>query len=1511
MRKPSEKLEALFEAAVALDTDAQRADYLDRACPDPQLRREVEALLEAHRNPDSLFAEETVQVETTPAEGVGTMIGRYKLLEALGEGGFGAVWLAEQKEPVRRKVALKVIKLGMDTKQVVARFEAERQALALMDHPNIAKVFDAGTTESGRPYFVMELVRGIPITRFCDENQMATDGRLDLFIKVCHAVQHAHQKGIIHRDLKPSNVLVTLHDGVPVPRIIDFGIAKATQQELTDKTIHTLFQQFIGTPAYVSPEQAEMSGLDIDTRSDIYSLGVLLYELLTGKTPFDSKELLASGLDEMRRTIREKEPVRPSTRLNTLGGEELTTTAKRRGTEAPKLIHLVRGDLDWIVMKCLEKDRRRRYETANGVAQDLERHLNSEPVVARPPSTAYRVQKFVRRNMVMVSAAGLVAIALALGALVSTWQAVRASRLRLGAEANEKKAVAARANEAAQRQVAETKTEESRGRLVELNAAHGGRLVNEGQTFAALPWLVEALYLEQGRGQGEDRQRRRLGTVLQQCPRLDQIWFHEGPVGCAAFSPDGRFVVTGSRLRTAATGLVQVWDVETGQPVGQPMVHGGTISQVRFTPDGRRVAAASSDGTVRMREVNGSDLFSVSHRDAVLGFAFSRDGRFLSTASRDNTARVWNAQSGEPVTGPLPHPFTIGGVDFSPDGKWLVTVCGDGLLRVWDAGLGSNLLTIAHGSHQLAGVQWSPNGSKWVTASQEMLAKVWDANQGTNQGRELATLWHDAGVSRAVFSPDGQWVVTASADKTARVWDAKTGTPRTPPLQHDGAVYDADFSPDGLVVATASGDHTARVWDAKSGQPLTPSLAHQDEVRQALFSPDGHHLLTVSSDGTARLWELAVGGPSIELKHRSPVTRLALSPDQHRVLTASADGTARLWDLKTGKPVGPPIQHLRAVSEAAFSPDGQRLLTASFDRTARVWAADTGAPVTSPLLHQEGVTHAAFSPDGHQVATASTDKTAAVWNAATGQRITTLVHNREVQWGAFSPDGQRLVTACRDRLAHVWGTASGKEVLRLTGHEDWVLQASFNPNGRQILTASTDKTARLWDSATGEQLARLDHGGILVSAAYNADGTRIVTASYDHTARVWDADTGQAVTPPLRHSDRVERASFSSDGRWVVTASWDQTVRLWNATTGDPITPPVRLGNGVRDAQLSADGQMLVAASGSAAHVWNLAKEGRSLADLRPLTQLLTGQATDAKGRVVPLDVKQVWQALKPKRDEPRADAPGAVSAWHRRALAQALEQQDGFAARFNLDRLLELTPDDSLRGLRARLESDQPGLVAGDWAISDQFAEARSHIPPQPPEAPENLIDLSDYYTRPLADAPGTDWPSEVYNLSSLPRGIQRLAGVQFDLRGWVRLLGGYGEIGRSAARERIPGIKITRRCQHLHFLHGTGWVEDQGKEIAKYVIHYADGRQTERPIRYGLDVQNFVWLTPKDLQEHEGAVRAWTGTNDLTAGNGFYFRLYKSVWENPRPEAPVQSIDFVSTGTRCHPFLIAITAE
>jgi serine/threonine protein kinase len=433
---PDKSPQNLFNEALERQDAAERTRFLDDACgADAALRERVERLLRAHDEAGGFFSQPSKApppagtIIVPPAEKPGDRIGRYKLLQQLGEGGCGVVYLAEQEEPVRRRVALKVIKLGMDTKQVIARFEAERQALALMDHPNIARVLDAGATDSGRPFFVMELVRGQKITEFCDQKQLSTRERLDLFLKVCSAVQHAHQKGVIHRDVKPSNILVTNVDGVAVPKVIDFGIAKATNnQPLTDKTLFTAFEQFIGTPAYMSPEQAELSGVDIDTRTDIYSLGVVLYELLTGTPPFDQKELLAAGLDEMRRTIREKEPPRPSNRLNTMAAEALTTTARYRHTEAPKLIPLVRGDLDWIVMKCLEKDRARRYETANALAADIRRHLENEPVVARPPSRLYEFQRTVRRHKVGFAATAALILVLAVGVLASTWQAVRATR---------------------------------------------------------------------------------------------------------------------------------------------------------------------------------------------------------------------------------------------------------------------------------------------------------------------------------------------------------------------------------------------------------------------------------------------------------------------------------------------------------------------------------------------------------------------------------------------------------------------------------------------------------------------------------------------------------------------------------------------------------------------------------------------------------------------------------------------------------------------------------------------------------------------------------------------------------------------------------------------------------------------------------------------------------------------------------------------------------------------------
>ena len=430
-------LSAIYAAAAAHKSDRERSAYLDGACGgDAALRRRVERLLQAGvpRTQGEDFLESPASElqfteGPTVSEKAGGIVGGYKLLEQVGEGGFGVVFRAEQVSPVRRQVALKVIKPGMDTRQVIARFEAERQALALMDHPNIARVFDGGATESGRPYFVMELVRGVPINEYCDRNHLTTRERAELFVTVCSAVQHAHQKGVIHRDLKPSNVLVTLHDGKPVPKVIDFGIAKAISQRLTEKTLFTEFKQFVGTPAYTSPEQAELSGLDVDTRSDVYSLGVLLYELLTGATPFDAATLRQAAYAEIQRIIRDVEPPRPSVRLSSMG-QELTAVARHRRVEPEQLRRQVTGDLDWIVMKCLEKDRTRRYETANAVAMDVRRHLDNEPVLARPPSGMYRLSKFARRHRAGLAASVGAALALVVALGAVTFGLLHAGRAR-------------------------------------------------------------------------------------------------------------------------------------------------------------------------------------------------------------------------------------------------------------------------------------------------------------------------------------------------------------------------------------------------------------------------------------------------------------------------------------------------------------------------------------------------------------------------------------------------------------------------------------------------------------------------------------------------------------------------------------------------------------------------------------------------------------------------------------------------------------------------------------------------------------------------------------------------------------------------------------------------------------------------------------------------------------------------------------------------------------------------
>jgi eukaryotic-like serine/threonine-protein kinase len=1207
---PLEREREIFLGALDRTLPQDREAFLDRACGnDASLRARVAALLQSHGEAD--FLEEPApdfkpgpEAELAVDEGISTAIGRYKLREKIGEGGCGVVYMAEQEAPVRRQAALKVIKLGMDTKSVVGRFEAERQALAMMDHPNIAKVFDAGATGSGRPYFVMELVRGAKVTDYCDQNSLAIRERLELVIKVCQAVQHAHQKGIIHRDLKPSNILVTVHDGVAMPKVIDFGIAKATEGRLSDKTIYTETRQFIGTPAYMSPEQAELTSGDIDTRSDIYSLGALLYELLTGRTPFDHQELLKLGVDSMRQIIRQKEPLRPSTRLSTLAAADIACVAQWRHAEPLKLVRLLRGDLDWIVMKCLEKDRTRRYETANGVAADLQRHLNNEPVTASPPSNLYRFQKLVRRNKLAFTAGVAVAATLIFGLIVSSWSLIKEQQAR-------QRAVAAENTQLALRREADTARKAAEMTLAAADFSEANRLIAAEDGPDAVAYLLRILSTDANNGAALTR----LATLITyhswMMPTLSLK--HENWVVSAQFSPDGKRIATGS-----SDGTARVWDAQTGQPLTKPLKHGDVVNSVQFSPDGARIVTASSDGAARIWDAPTGHLMMapLKHESSVVYAEFSVDGTRVVTASYDNTARVWDVRTGQPLTEPLRHADSVRSAHFSPDGARIVTASADGTARVWDAQTGRPLTRpLIHGDY-VRSAQFGPDGKRVVTASHDGTARVWDAQTGQPLTEPLR---HGDFVVSAQFSPNGKRVVTASQDGTARVWDAQTGKPGTAPLRHLRAVESAEFSSDGRRVVTASQDGTAQVWDAQTGDPLSQPLQAGGAIWSAHFSPEGQRVVTASADGTARVWDPITSPPLTEpLRHQASVRSAQFSPDGKRVLTASFDSTAQVWDAQTGQPAGMPLKHRGAVNSARFSPDGEWIVTASWDNTARVWDAQTSQPLSDPLSHGARVNYAEFSPDGKRVVTASEDRSARMWNAQTGQRLTTpLKHEGTVASAVFSADARYIVTAAWDATARVWDADTGQVLRETLKHGKPVAYAQFSPDSKRVVTASADMSARVWDWQTGQPLTEpLKHSDFVLSTQFSPDGQRVVTASRDDTARLWDANTGHALTEPLKHGGPVNFAGFSPDGKRVVTASADGTARVWDTQTGQPLTEPLRHLKEVRSAQFSPDGRRIVTASADGtARVWDIGFVSSNCpAWLLQLAEALSGRRLNKQG---------------------------------------------------------------------------------------------------------------------------------------------------------------------------------------------------------------------------------------------------------------------------------------------------------
>ena len=1126
MPSASRSLKQLFLDALAVPP-AERAAWLSQECAhDAVLRQQVELMLAANDAPQSLLdrvappaVSRGAMTESYVAEPIlpGTAIGPYKLLEQIGEGGFGVVYMAEQTQPVRRKVALKVLKPGMDTRQVVARFEAERQALAIMDHPNIARVFDGGATPSGRPYFVMELVKGVPITEFCDQTGMALRERLELFVSVCQAIQHAHQKGIIHRDLKPSNVLVTVHDTVPVVKVIDFGIAKALGQELTDKTLFTGFAQMVGTPLYMSPEQAGQSSLDVDTRSDIYSLGVLLYELLTGTTPFDKRRLHEAAFDEVRRILQEEDPPKPSTRVSTLA-ETLPTLSAHPKMEPRRLSQLLRGELDWIVMKALEKDRTRRYETANSLALDVQRYLEDEPVEACPPSALYRFRKFARRQKAVFGAISGVALLVFVAAGM-----LAVSNMRVSGALQQQTEAKAKLESALERE--RHTLERERGNSYRQRIA-----------LAEREWSANNL--------------RRMEVLLDQCPAELRGWEwhylkrlayqtpsplrHETSVLSVAFGRSGELLATATQA-----GYVRLWQPKTGQELHKWPAHSESASTVTFSPDGRYLASGGYEGVVKVWDVESVlqgevpvPLHQLEHIRRVWNVAFSPDGVRLAVAAgrsvdQKGDVTVWDLRSPEkPMLRLSGFSDRVSGVRFSPDGRSIATSSGV-FVRLWNAQTGREQLSCQDPLGGLQAVSFSPDGRR-LAAAGGLLAlnpdreiKIWDAQTGM----EIQSLrGHVGGVTSVAFSPDGRRLVSAGLDQTVKLWDADSGQEILTLRGHLDLIDSLAFSADGLQLASASLDNTVRIWDASSlerpKQEHRTLRGHNGPVTDVAFHPDGRDLVSAGLDGTLRIWNPWSGEPIDALSGPPSVLRVsvAYSPDGGRLAAVYPSPQRRpmaMWDIASSKELDGFRGSVSSDLCVAFSPDGRYVASAGFDSIVQVCDATTGQVLEWHKHHTWPIFDVAFSPDGRQVASGSGDGIVLVWNWSTDQVIRILEprHMARAQSVAFSRDGRLLATAACDRTVKVWNSSTWELEHDLADPTGAVLCVTFG-DGRRLAWGSTDSTVKVWDGPGTETHVLRGHTSWVQAVALSSDGKWIASASLDGTVKIWQAPAAlQAAVP--------------------------------------------------------------------------------------------------------------------------------------------------------------------------------------------------------------------------------------------------------------------------------------------------------------------------------------------------------------------------------------------------------------
>jgi eukaryotic-like serine/threonine-protein kinase len=1041
--------------------------------------------------------------DCTRTEQSGQRIGRYKLLEKIGEGGFGTVWMAEQQEPVRRKVALKIIKLGMDTKQVVARFEAERQALAMMDHPNIARVFDGGATENGRPFFVMELVRGIPLTTYCDTARLATRERLELFIQVCQAVQHAHQKGIIHRDLKPTNILVTEQDGRAIPKVIDFGIAKATEQKLTELTLFTRFNQMIGTPAYMSPEQAGLGSLDIDTRSDIYSLGVLLYELLTGRTPLDPQKLREAGYDAILKTIREAEPPKPSTCLSTLKLEDLTAIAGLRREDPQKLHRLIRGDLDWITLKALEKDRGRRYQSAGDFARDVQRYLDNEVIQARPPSAVYRFQKAWRRNKLVFTAATAVTASLLIGLVVSTWLFARekqsAAVLRQSAYASEMN--------------------------VAFRAWQDGRVVR-----------ARALLEKQRPHSGETDLRGFEWRYLWKHSRANELFtLTNAATWGLALSPDGQTVAG------CAGGQVRLWNVNTRQLISVLDPDAGWLFSLAFSPDGRTLATAHDNKhkyCVKLWDVaTRNQIGQLDTKDTnapLIGVAFSPDGKTIVTtyggmyqydAKSNAVGKVvlWDTATRQEIRQLIGSRYWVYQAAFSPDGETLAASDGDGAVNLWKVATGEMITRLSGHNGFVEPVTFSRDGEVLAAGDQQGHVWLWHW-----RSRRVESVFraHDLPIYTILFSPDEQRLITASRDHTARMWDRQTRREIARFAGHTGGVTAAQLFPDGQTLVTSSQDGSLKFWDTRNRFPDDVLGAHTEFEVDITFTSNGRFLARAERKKTNITFFATDTGAPVQVLSGQGV---AASQDG-KLLSLVRDSKLIFLDpvtlvetrsMEAGAPLG----------SLAVSPDGKLIAIRRRDSAA------TNVVIIDPEQHREVKVFPTpddewapllFARQGTLLLTAGkTDNAISAWDTGSWRKIGVF---QGIEWSdlrsvapiSVSPDGETIAARGKVGFVLVWNVDRPSNPVELNTGAGGTYSLAFSPDGKTLAIGSIDTTLRLWNVAARQEVAAfVGHSSYVNSTAFAPDGRTLASVSFDKTLRIWRAPSFEEIAAAEKDRTRT------------------------------------------------------------------------------------------------------------------------------------------------------------------------------------------------------------------------------------------------------------------------------------------------------------------------------------------------------------------------------------------------------